>query len=88
MVITEGDLRRAGVVKDGAHDDPVAIPDTTYCTPERLGMSFNGMAGNVVFLSCHTPGTPMTWNLVDPDALNVSGDEGPRSDTSTARSNG
>jgi len=64
-------------------DDPVAIPDTTYCTPEHLGMTFNGMAGNVVFLSCHTPGTPMAWNLVDPDALNVSGDEGPRSDTST-----
>lgn len=64
-------------------DDVPGIPDTTYCTPEHLGMSFYGQVGNVVFISCRTPGTPMAWNLVDPDALNVSGDEGPRSDTST-----
>ncbi|MEO8457198.1 MAG: thrombospondin type 3 repeat-containing protein [Chloroflexota bacterium] len=63
-------------------DDPPALP-TGYCTPHHVNLNFNGMAGNTVFLSCHQPGSPMGWNLVDPDALNVTGDEGPRSDTSS-----
>jgi hypothetical protein len=57
-------------------DDPPVVPDFTYCAGEHIMTQFNGMAGNVVFISCHTPGSPMAWNLVDPDALNISGDDG------------
>jgi hypothetical protein len=64
-------------------DPPVVLPDLTYCAPHHLSLQFNGMAGGVVFISCNQPGSQMAWNLVDPDALNVTGDEGPRSDVST-----
>jgi hypothetical protein len=65
-------------------DDPAAPTfPLTYCLPHHVTMTFSGMAGSTVFLSCHAPGSPMAWNLVDPDAMNVTGDEGPRSDTST-----
>jgi hypothetical protein len=61
-------------------DDPPSDPNLNYCGPHSVGMQFNGKIGNVAFISCHVPGSKMAWNLVDPDALNVSGDEGPRSD--------
>ena len=57
-------------------DDPRVIPDLNYCAPHHVSLQFNGMAGNVVFISCNQPGSQMAWNLVDPDALNVTGDEG------------
>src|SRR5262249_36875817 len=64
-------------------DDPVSSAFFTYCTPHQVTMNFNGMAGNTVFVSCHVADSPMGWNLVDPDALFIKGDEGPRSDVST-----
>jgi hypothetical protein len=43
------------------------------------------MAGGIVFLSCISAGgaDPFGWVLVDPDATNVTGDDGQRSDVST-----
>jgi hypothetical protein len=64
-------------------DDPPVVPDLTYCAPHHVSLQFSGMAGNVVFISCNQPGSQMAWSLVDPDAVNVTGDEGPRSDVST-----
>jgi hypothetical protein len=64
-------------------DDPAGNPALTYCAPHSVSLQFDGKVGNVAFISCHTAGTPMTWNLVDPDALNTSGDEGPRTDVTT-----
>lgn len=63
-------------------DDPPAST-FTYCAPHHVTMNFNGMAGSTVFVACTSVTSMMAWNLVDPDALGVTGDEGPRSDTST-----
>ena len=62
-------------------DNPPSTP-TVYCTPHYVTLNFNGTAGNATLLSCTLPGSQMAWNLVDPDALNFTGDEGPRSDVS------
>lgn len=67
---------------DSDDPPPPSVP-FTYCAPHKVSMNFFGMAGSTVFLACTTPGSPMGWNLVDPDALNITGDDGPRSDIST-----
>jgi hypothetical protein len=65
-------------------DDPPETPEPlTYCTPNHVSVRFQGMAGSDVFLSCTAPGDPLGWILTDPDAVNVTGDEGPRSHAST-----
>lgn len=63
-------------------DDPESFP-FTYCTPHNVSLNFSGKAGNTVFLACKQPGSHMGWNLIDPDALNFTGDDGPRSDLTT-----
>ncbi len=65
-----------------ADNPPAPIVPVTYCTPHHVNLQFDGLAGSNTFLSCRQPGSQMAWNLVDPDAVNVTGDEGPRSDTS------
>ncbi len=69
-------------------DDPAPpLFPINYCLPHHVTLSFNGMAGNTVFLACNSIQagivSPMGWVLVDPDAVNVTGDDGPRSDIST-----
>ena len=63
-------------------DDPVSFPIVT-CAPHSIGLSFNGQVGSTAYVACTQPSSPMNWALVDPDALNFSGDQGPRSDVST-----
>jgi hypothetical protein len=60
--------------------NPYVIPPR-YCAPHRVILDFSGTAGGATLLSCILPGSHMAWNLVDPNALNHTGDEGPRSDT-------
>jgi hypothetical protein len=65
-------------------DDPIPGPvPVTTCAPHNVQLAFNGMAGGAVFLACKATGSHMTWELIDPDARGVTGDEGPRSDTAT-----
>jgi hypothetical protein len=65
-------------------DDPPPAPfPTTTCAPHKVLMDFTGLAGGVPQIACKTPGSHMTWNLVDPDASNVTGDQGPRSEVAT-----
>lgn len=68
-----------------ADDPPAPLSPLHYCMPHHVTLSFNGMAGGTVFLSCTSAGglDPFGWVLVDPDATNVKGDDGQRSDTST-----
>jgi hypothetical protein len=66
-----------------ADDPPDLLYPLNYCTPHYVTLNFNGMAGSTVFLSCNTVADPFGWVLVDPDAVNVTGDDGQRSDTST-----
>jgi hypothetical protein len=63
-------------------DDPLSFPIVT-CAPHSIGLSFDGQVGSTAYISCTQPSSPMSWALVDPDALNFSGDQGPRSDIST-----
>jgi hypothetical protein len=69
-----------------ADDPPPLLFPLNYCLPHHVTLNFNGMAGSTVFLACTSTGllqAPMGWVLWDPDAVNVTGDQGPRSDTST-----
>jgi hypothetical protein len=69
-----------------ADDPPAPLFPLNYCLPHHVTLNFNGMAGSAVQLACTSTGllqAPMGWVLWDPDAVNVTGDEGPRSDTST-----
>lgn len=66
-----------------ADDPPPLLYPMNYCTPHYVTLTFNGMAGSTVFLSCTAVADPFGWVLVDPDATNVTGDDGQRSDTST-----
>jgi hypothetical protein len=63
-------------------DDPISFPIVT-CAPHSIGLSFDGQVGSTTYISCTLASSPMSWALVDPDALNFSGDQGPRSDVST-----
>jgi hypothetical protein len=62
-------------------DDLAGAPLIT-CAPNAANLTINGMAGSTVYMACTQPGSPMTWALMDPDALNFTGDDGPRSDIS------
>ncbi len=71
-------------------DDPPTGPwPPSTCTPHNVRMEFFGVAevpeggSGAVMLACTTPGSHMTWTLLDPDAKNVIGDEGPRSENLT-----
>jgi hypothetical protein len=68
-------------------DDPPEIELTT-CAPNNLSLAWTGLAGTQPMISCDTAGTPMTWALVDPDAVNVARDEGPRSTLGTCTADG
>ncbi len=64
-------------------DDPISQPIVT-CAPNDVNISFNGQVGSTVYIACTIPATdPLGWALMDPDALNWTGDEGPRSDVSS-----
>jgi hypothetical protein len=63
-------------------DDEASAPLAT-CAPNAANVTLNGMAGSTVYTACTQPGEPMNWALMDPDALNFTGDDGPRSDTSS-----
>jgi hypothetical protein len=63
-------------------DDPEGATLAT-CAPNAAGITLNGMAGSTVYTACTQPGEPMNWALMDPDAMNFTGDDGPRSDTSS-----
>jgi hypothetical protein len=67
---------------DADDPNPGPIPTTT-CAPHSVEMSFNGMAGNSMFINCLTPGSHMSWQLLDPDARSVTGDQGPRTEVAT-----
>ncbi len=66
---------------DAEDPAPLLFP-LNYCMPHFVTLTFNGMAGGNVYLSCGTVADPFGWVLVDPDAVNVSQDQGQRSDTS------
>ena len=63
-------------------DDAASFPLVT-CAPNLYRFSFNGAAGSVAYIACTQPSSPMGWALMDPDAVNWAGDQGPRSDVST-----
>jgi hypothetical protein len=54
----------------------------TYCTPYSTGVTLTGLAGTYTQVECTEPGDHMAWTLLDPDAVNWTKDDGPRSDTS------
>ncbi|HSP54449.1 MAG TPA: thrombospondin type 3 repeat-containing protein, partial [Dehalococcoidia bacterium] len=62
-------------------DEPPGLPLAT-CAPFGEHIEFSGMAGGVVARQCLSPAQPMVFSLLDPDAVNYTGDDGPRSDTS------
>jgi hypothetical protein len=62
-------------------DDPPETP-TAYCTPYLTNISFNGSAGGAPYVTCTEQGEALGWSLIDPDAVNFSKDDGPRSNTS------
>jgi hypothetical protein len=62
--------------------DEVPSDPMITCAPNAAGVRLNGMAGSTVYVACTQPGDPMNWTLIDPDAVNFSGDDGPRSDIS------
>jgi hypothetical protein len=66
-----------------ADDPPPPISPLHYCMPHQVTLSFNGMAGSSVYLSCTSVSDPFGWVLVDPNAVDFTGDDGQRSDTST-----
>jgi len=63
-------------------DDPVGGAPIAYCSPNAASITLNGMAGSTVYVACTEPGDPVNWALLDPDASNFTGDDGPRSDIS------
>ncbi|HET9477640.1 MAG TPA: thrombospondin type 3 repeat-containing protein [Dehalococcoidia bacterium] len=62
-------------------DEPPGLKLAT-CAPFAVHIEFAGMAGGVIARQCLSPADPMVFALLDPDAVNFSGDDGPRSDTS------
>lgn len=68
-------------------DDPPALPLLT-CAPHSLEISLNGSTASGTYASCTAAGEHMAWALIDPDAVNFAGDEGPRSDTSSCSAGG
>ena len=63
-----------------ADDPPDPGTPLTTCSPHHVSLSFEGRVGAANAIACTLPGSHMTWALYEPDAVNVSGDEGPRSD--------
>jgi hypothetical protein len=62
-------------------DNPGAVP-MVPCAPYWLNVSMKGQTESYVYLTCVESGQPMTWAIMDPDAVNFTGDDGPRSNTS------
>jgi hypothetical protein len=63
-------------------DDPATFPIST-CAPHSVNIKMSGTAGSSVYVACTVPAEPVIWDLLDPDAVNFTGDQGPRSDAST-----
>ncbi len=68
-------------------DDPFS-PRVVTCAPNNLTLNWTAPVGTPPVVSCDTAGTPMTWAIVDPDAVNVARDEGPRSTLGTCAADG
>lgn len=62
-------------------DEQPRLPLAT-CAPFGIHLEFAGMVAGAVARQCMSPADPMVFALLDPDAVNYTGDDGPRSDTS------
>jgi Thrombospondin type 3 repeat len=72
-----------GVGGDPDFDEFTGDPIST-CAPHGVNITMNGSAGGAVFIACTDPtAEAVIWDLLDPDAVNWAGDDGPRSDAST-----
>jgi hypothetical protein len=63
-------------------DDPPPGPPLQYCTPFSESITLYGEVGGVVRNKCTSAGDQVGWALMDPNAVDYTGDDGTRSNAS------
>jgi hypothetical protein len=64
-------------------DDPPGDDELRYCTPTATNLTLFGEVAGVTRQKCILPGTHMGWGLMDPNAVDFTGDDSWRSNVST-----
>lgn len=71
---------------DPDSDDPTGGSVLMYCTPFSESITLYGEVGGVVRNKCTSTGDQVGWALMDPNAVDFTGDDGTRSNTSPCSS--